>query len=389
MAPPKTRPMKYLKTFHRDILTVRSHQWKYYVEPYPACAFKCTYCLYWQSSANVQCLQPQEDLLPTLESELKQMRSKQIIYIGATIDPYQDLEKSAHVTRRILCQLVEKDLPVVILTKSPLILRDMDLLQEIHKRRQLLVQFTLLTINPEKVCILEQAAPSAAERLKAASTLAKSGIQVHFHLSPVIPGLYEADEFNATVRAIADHGGRCIYSNILGMRYRNTRVFFRSMEKLNPEAAARIRSEYKRDGHPDKNVYSPGFDFIYSEMARLRDICCRNRVDFICEFIPGLDAFDATNFEKGIFRFGLPAVYQMVPLFGTSPKRLDWRAFRDKLKNCFQSLDDDYLSLLREFWDDGQLFENTRIGTEIINGRRHYFRTPQMNSAKGTILSWD
>jgi DNA repair photolyase len=382
-------PNKYLKIFHRDILTVRSHQWKYYVEPYSSCAFRCTYCLYWQSSANVKCLHPQKDLLPSVAVEIAKMQRKQIVYLGATIDPYQELEESACSTRQILCKLVEKDLPVVILTKSPLILRDLDLLQEIHKRHQLLVQFTLLTTNPDKVRVLEQAAPSAEERLKAASALAHSGIQVHFHLSPVIPGLYETNELHATVRAIADHGGQCIYSNILGMRYRNTGVFFQSMKKLNPEAAARIRSEYKRDGRPDKNVYSPSFDFIYIEMSRLRDICFRNHIDFICEFIPGLDEYDSSRFEKGIFLFGLPAVYQMVPLFGASSERMDWSSFSEKLRNRFEALDDEYLSLLKYYWDDGQLFDNTRIGTEIVEGRRLYFRTSRINSAKGIVLSWD
>jgi hypothetical protein len=191
------------------------------------------------------------------------------------------------------------------------------------------------------------------------------------------------------VQAIADHGGQCIYSNILGMRYRNTSVFFRSIAKLNPKAAARMRPEYRRDGRSDKNVYSPSYEYIYTEMSRLRDICCRNRIDFICEFIPGLDAYDASNFEKGIFRFGLPAVYQMAPLFGALSKRMDWPSFSDKLKRRFPALDDEYLRLLKGFWDDGQLFENTRIAAEIIGGRRFYFGTPHMNSAKGTILSWD
>lgn len=381
--------MEHLKVFHRDILTVRSHQWKYYVEPYSGCAFRCTYCLYWQSGADVKSRQPEDDLVPSITDEIARIPRKQIVYLGATTDPYQSLEETANFTRQILRKLVESELPVVILTKSPLILRDLDLLQEIHKRRQLLVQFTLLTTNPDKGCVLEQAAPSAAERLKTASMLARLGIQVHFHVSPIIPGLYEANELDSTVRAIRDNGGQCIYSNILGMRYRNTSVFYRSMEKLNPEAAMRIRSKYKRDGHPDKNVYSPSFDFIYTEMSRLRDACCRSHIDFICEFIPELDEYDPSTFEKGVFHYGLPAVYQMMPVFGALSERMDWTRFRDRLRKRFIGLDDEYLKLLKGFWDDGQLFDNTRIDSEIVNGRRLYYRTQKMNAAKDKILSWD
>ncbi len=126
--------MEHLKLFHRDVLTVRSHQWKYYVEPYSGCALQCTYCLYWESPAFVERLHPPEDLLPGVERDLAAMPKRQIVYIGSTIDPYQMLEKKVRATRQILERLVRRELPVVILTKSPLILRDLDLLLELNRR---------------------------------------------------------------------------------------------------------------------------------------------------------------------------------------------------------------------------------------------------------------
>jgi DNA repair photolyase len=379
--------MKYLKVFHRDILTVRSHQWKYYVESYSGCAFRCTYCLYWQSRANVTFLHPPKDLHAAVESDISSMRKKQIVYLGATIDPYQGLEEKLFSTRMILSSLIEHELPVVILTKSPLILRDLDLLQELQKRNSLLIQFTLLTTNQSKVRAMEQGAPSAEERLEAASKLAALGIPVHFHLSPVIPGFYAEDELNRTVRAIAEHGGECIYSNILGMRYRNTGVFFRSIKKVNGAAAEKIHLEYRKNGGSAKNVYSPSYDFIFREMSTLRDVCCRNGVDFICEFIPALDEYKPSRFENGIFRFGLPTVYQMTQLLGR--ERMDWPVFREKINSRFSAVDGEYLKLLKGFWDDGQLFENSEIGNEIVDGKRVHFRTKQTNSARSRILSWD
>ena len=181
--------MEHLKLFHRDVLTVRSHQWKYYVEPYSGCAFQCTYCLYWESPAFVQRLHPPADLLNGLDRDLAAMRKKQIIYIGATIDPYQMLEKKVRATRQVLERLVERELPVVILTKSPLILRDLDLLLALNRKGLVLVQFTVLTTDEAKARVIERAAPSPAERLDAAAELTAAGIPVHFHLSPVIPGL--------------------------------------------------------------------------------------------------------------------------------------------------------------------------------------------------------
>ena len=67
-------------------------------------------------------------------------------------------------------------------------------------------------------------------------------------------------------------------------------------------------------------------------MSELRGICRDNHIDFICEFIPGLDVFDPARFERGIFRFGLPAVYQMARLFETPPARKHWAGFSQALQ---------------------------------------------------------
>ena len=68
---------------------------------------------------------------------------------------------------------------------------------------------------------------------------------------------------------------------------------------------------------------------------------------------------------------------------------LGWPGFRGELKKRFKALDDEYLDLLREYWNDGQLFDNARMGSEIEDGQRYYFRTPQLNSVGGSVLSWD
>jgi DNA repair photolyase len=381
--------MEHLKLFHRDVLTVRSHQWKYYVEPYAGCALQCTYCLYWESPAFVSQLHPPDDLLPGVERDLAAMQKRQIVYIGATIDPYQLLERKAQNTRRILERLVERRLPVVILTKSPLILRDLDLLLDLNRDGLVLTQFTILTIDPVKSRALERAAPDVMSRLRAARELAAAGIPVHAHLSPVIPGLYEVNELEATVRAIRDHGITCIYSNILGMRHLNTQVWLDTVAKLPPAVAVRTGPAYRRAGDPDKNVFSPDIDLIHAEMRRLRDVCVRTGVDFVCEFIPGLDAFDPRTFDSGIFRYGLPTVYQMLPLFAESGQRQSWPTFRDALVHRFAAVDDEYLDLVKALWDSGELFENTVVAAADGGGAREYHRTDRLQLARGAVFAWD
>ena len=380
--------MKHLKVFHRDVLTVRSHQWKYYVEPYSGCALQCTYCLYWESPEFIQRLHPADGLLEGVDRDFAAMAKKQIVYIGATIDPYQPLEKKIRSTREILEHLVRRELPVVILTKSPLILRDLDLLVELNRRSLVLVQFTVLTTNETKARMIERAAPDVAQRLAAAETLSAAGIPVHFHLSPVIPGLYGDGELNETVRAIAGSGGQCIYSNILGMRHLNTEVWFDSVKKI-PMIAESTRLAYVDEGNPAKNVYSPGAGLIRQEMSRLRDICRSNSVDFICEFMPGLDEFDPNRFEQGIFRCGLPTVYQMFQMFDEPPEHKRWVPFAAALRKRYPAVDGEYLALVKELWDDGQLFAHTKIGSAMIDGERVHFRTECLQPGTNAVFAWD
>lgn len=381
--------MEHLKLFHRDVLTVRSHQWKYYVEPYSGCALQCTYCLYWESPSFVQQLHPPEGLLDGVDRDLSVMRKKQIIYIGATIDPYQMLEKKVRATRQILERLVEREVPVVILTKSPLILRDLDLLLALNRKGLVLVQFTVLTTDSAKARVIERAAPSPIERLRAAAELTAAGIPVHFHLSPVIPGLYADGEQEATVEAIAGHGGQCIYSNILGMRQLNTKVWFDSAAKLPQAVVERTAGAYRPAGDPHKNVYSPDIDLIHHEMSKLAAICLDKKIDFICEFIPGLDVFEPSRFEQGIFRFGLPTVYQMIPVVEASSANQSWPGFREAVRRRFEAVDDEYFDLIKTLWDDGELFQNTRIGSDVIDGQRVYFPTDRLQLAKNSVLAWD
>lgn len=245
------------------------------------------------------------------------------------------------------------------------------------------------TTNDAKARTIERAAPAVADRLRAAGELSAAGIPVHFHVSPVIPGFYEAGEMDATVQALAAHGGECVYSNILGMRQLNTGVWFDSVARLPARVAERTRDAYIRSGDADQNVYSPDVELIHQEMTHLQAACRRHGLDFICEFIPGLDVFDPARFERGIFRFGLPTVYQMAALFDGPPVRKGWPQFRDTLERRFPAVDDEYLGFVETLWEDGQLFENARMDSELVDGRRNYFRTDHLRLATDSVLSWD
>lgn len=353
---------EHLKPFQRDILTLRSHQWKWYIDTYPGCTFRCRYCLYGTHEGFYYNTEPSQDFLSEVERELDSLGDgKPIIYIGASTDAYQPKEKNRKITRGLLNLLVERELPIMILTKSPLILRDLDLLEKANRRGLVLVQFTLLTINSAKSRVLELGTPPPQKRLEAAAKLREAGIPVHFHVSPFIPDLYSEDELEKTVISIKNAGGTCIYTNVLGLRYSNREFLMEGFRTIDKDIEQRILNTYPQIEGDKEGVYSPYSNYMINGMLRFRDVCREVGIkSFVCETVPEFTFFDEEEFSSGIFRFGQPAVYQMMTFWKDRDDPITWGEFYSGYLSSFP-LDENYLHLVKELWDSGQLFENTTI----------------------------
>ncbi len=116
-----------------------------------------------------------------LAKELKS-KKKGVVGISLTTDPYQPAEKKYKLTRFCLEQLARYQFPVSILTKSPLITRDMDILTNF---KELEVGLTLTTINDPKRKILEPNAPTIESRIEALKNLSREGISPYAFLGPL------------------------------------------------------------------------------------------------------------------------------------------------------------------------------------------------------------
>jgi len=114
--------------------------------------------------------------------------------LGSTTEVYQPAEAKYKITRGILEILIKKDVPVIILTKSDLIIRDLDLLK---KFTNLLVCFTINTLDNKVIRAFEKSSPPVERRLDAIKTLKDNGIAVYLHAGPYLPELTDA-------KAIAD-----------------------------------------------------------------------------------------------------------------------------------------------------------------------------------------
>lgn len=188
----------------KNILT-KSKVYDWVLNPYIGCEHACTYCYArfmkkftghkekWGEFVDVKI-----NASELLENEIK-MKKKGEIWISGVCDPYQPLEKKYQLTRRCLEILSKYDWPVFIQTKSPLVLRDIDI---IKKFKHIDVGFSIGTADEEMRKIFEPHAPSISSRLNALKTLHENGVRTYVMIAPVLPG---AEKLPELIRDIVDY----------------------------------------------------------------------------------------------------------------------------------------------------------------------------------------
>jgi DNA repair photolyase len=169
------------------------------INPYRGCEHGCIYCFarpthsYMGLSAGLDFeakLFAKPDAPRLLERELSKPGYKvKPIAIGTNTDPYQPIEREWRIMRQILEILDKANHPVVIVTKSALILRDIDILKSMAERGLVKVGISVTTLDRKLARTMEPRASTPAKRLEAIKTLSEAGIPVAIMMAPVIPAL--------------------------------------------------------------------------------------------------------------------------------------------------------------------------------------------------------
>jgi DNA repair photolyase len=185
------------------------------INPYRGCEHGCVYCYARPSHAYVD-LSPgidfetrlfyKADAARLLRAELARPAYRpQPIMLGANTDPYQPVERRLRVTRDILEVLWQARHPVTIVTKGALVLRDLDLLQDLARLNLVRVTVSLTTLDPELKRTLEPRAASPQARLRVIGALAEGGVPVGVLTAPLIPAVNDA-ELESLLEAAAAAG---------------------------------------------------------------------------------------------------------------------------------------------------------------------------------------
>jgi DNA repair photolyase len=226
------------------------------INPYRGCEFGCKYCYarytheFMEMRDGVafeQKIYVKQHAAELLRQELRQVKQGDSIAIGAATDPYQPAEKRYEVTRAILEEFARHEgFHLGIITKSNLIVRDLDVLQEVSRHNRFSVHVTITTLDVELARILEPRAPRPDLRLEAIKTMSQAGIRVGMSGSPVLPGITDSPKnLEALVRAAAQAGAYHIFAGPLFLKPCSAAVFLPFLEKQFPDLVENYKRRYQ------------------------------------------------------------------------------------------------------------------------------------------------
>ena len=219
------------------------------MNPYQGCEHGCTYCYarpthaYWGFSAGLDF--ESKILIKYNAPELlrKRLNSRswkgEPIMLSGNTDCYQPIEKQVGITRKLLEVLFEFKNPVGIVTKSKLILRDMDLIKPMAEMGLARVAISLNTINDDLRQILEPRAASVQKRLDTIEELSNAGIPVHVLAAPLIPGLNDHEIFSL-LKAVKECGAKSASHIIVRLNAEVGDVFSDWLDKYFPERKNKV-----------------------------------------------------------------------------------------------------------------------------------------------------
>jgi DNA repair photolyase len=226
------------------------------INPYRGCEFGCRYCYarYTHEFMEMrdgmefeQKIYVKQHAASLLRHELRRVKADEAIALGTATDPYQPAERRYEVTRGILEQFAHhRGFELGIVTKSNLIVRDLELLQEVAKANRISVHITVTTLNADLARILEPRAPRPDLRLDAVRTLAQAGIRVGVSCSPVVPGITDsAKDLESLIRVAADAGADYVFANPLFLKPCSAAVFLPFLEQHFPHLTENYRRRYQ------------------------------------------------------------------------------------------------------------------------------------------------
>jgi DNA repair photolyase len=241
---------------------VQGMPFKWSLNPYMGCVHRCTFC--YVRAFEKRADRPSDDRYGAsirVKTNVAELLRKELarpswegegVVIGAATDPYQPAEGRYKLTRACLEVLRDAANPFSIITRGPMIVRDVDVLSEAARRAEVSITFSIPTLD---VDIWRKTEPGTAppdQRLRALQQLVEAGIRVGVGMAPILPGLSDKPELMEEVVRAARAAGACgVWANILYLKPGTKEHYLRALERDWPELLPEYERLYGRRAYAD------------------------------------------------------------------------------------------------------------------------------------------
>jgi DNA repair photolyase len=267
---------------------VKGMAFKWSLNPYMGCAHRCTFCYVRHFEHRSD--RPYDDrygasirvktnVAEVLRRELRRASwERDHVAVGAATDPYQPAEGRYRLTRRCLEAFRDFSNPFSLITRGPMILRDLDVLVEASRRADVGVTFSIPTLDDEVWRKTEPSTAHPRQRLRALKELVDAGIDARVGMAPILPGISDRPEqLRAVVQAAREAGATGIWANLLFLRPGTREHFLSHLAEDWPEQLPYYEELYAGRAYLGATELKPVKQQV-SELARELQIKDRRRI---------------------------------------------------------------------------------------------------------------
>ena len=257
------------------------------LNPYMGCAHRCTFC--YVRAFELRADRPADarygasirvkvNVAEVLRRELaRRSWQGEPVAIGAATDPYQPAEGRYRLTRACLETLGEAANPFSLITRGPLIVRDVDVLVEAAKRADVSVTFSVPTLDRDVWLRTEPGTAPPRQRLRALSVLVGAGVKASVGVAPILPGISDSPELLADVVRAAREAGACgVWASLLHLKPGTREHFLEGVARDWPELLPEYERLYRGAYLPNAEA-APTRELV-SRLAREHGVRDRRRV---------------------------------------------------------------------------------------------------------------
>ena len=241
---------------------VEGMPFKWTLNPYRGCTHGCHYCFARRYHAQFEMdssdefasvILVKQNIVNVLAREIDRPSwTRELVAFGTATDPYQPIEGHYKLSRALIQALARGRTPFGLITKGPMVVRDIDVLLEHARAAHSTVYMSVPTVDEDAWQQLEPGTAHPLQRLRAVRALVDAGINAGVLMSPIVPGFSSSrQKVERTIKAIADHGARFVGCNVMYLQDGTRDHFMRFIEREFPSMRPRFERLYASKYPPD------------------------------------------------------------------------------------------------------------------------------------------